>query len=226
MAKAPLTRRQHQIVEFLRGYIQANGISPTLEEIAAEFGVNKVTIFGHVKELERKRVLHRPVPGASRGLQLVENETSNAELGAGHAVAGMADSGLPTSNSPFASSLTLPILGRIAAGAPIEAIEDVETLDFADLVPDGSEVYALRVQGESMIEDAIADGDIVLVERRETARNGETVVAVLPDGDATLKRFYREEGRIRLQPANSTMDPIYANSVEIRGVVIGVVRRF
>jgi repressor LexA len=201
MSPAPLTRRQKQILEFLRAYTAEHEISPTLEEIAAHFGVNKVTIFGHVAELERKGVLRRSAPGVSRGLQLVDDASTS-------------------------TSSSLPILGNIAAGSPIEAIEAPESLHLADLVPEGREVYALRVQGESMIEDAIADGDIVIVERRETAHNGETVVAVLPEGDATLKRFYREEGGVRLQPANSTMEPILCEDVEIRGVVIGVVRRY
>jgi repressor LexA len=201
MTRAPLTRRQAEIVAFLRTYVEDQGISPTLEEIAAHFGVNKVTIFGHVAELERKGVLRRAARGVSRGLQIVDGD----EPAPAHA---------------------LPILGRIAAGAPIEALEDPEILDLGDLIPSGSEVYALRVSGQSMIEDAIADGDIVLVERRATARNGETVVAVLPDGDATLKRFYKEKGRIRLQPANASMRPIFVKEVEVRGVVIGVVRRY
>lgn len=201
MAQTPLTRRQRQILDFLRAYHAENGISPTLEEIAEEFGVNKVTIFGHVAELERKGLIRRPQRGVSRGLQIVEDQETD-------------------------SSQSLPILGSIAAGSPIEAIEDTETLDLGDLVPRGREVYALRVKGESMIEDAIADGDIVLVERRAHAQNGETVVAVLEDGEATLKRFYREGNGIRLQPANASMQPILVPDVEIRGVVVGVVRRY
>ncbi len=198
----PLTRRQRDILEFLRGYVDRQGISPTLEEIAAHFGVNKVTVFGHVAEMERKGILKRRAKGVSRGLEIVDDESQ--------------ESSLPS----------LQILGKIAAGSPIETIEEPERLDFADLVPEGRDVYALQVTGTSMIEDSIADGDIVLVERRETARNGEIVVAVLPDGEATLKRFYREDGRIRLQPANATMQPIYVDDVEIRGVVTGVVRRY
>lgn len=198
----PLTRRQRDILEFLKDYVEENGISPTLEEIAAHFSVNKVTVFGHVAEMERKGIIRRRARGVSRGLEIVDQDEG--------------DTGEPP---------TLEILGKIAAGAPIETIEEPELLDFADFVPEGRDVYALQVSGTSMIEDAIADGDIVLIERRSTARDGETVVAVLPDGEATLKRFYREKGRIRLQPANSTMEPIYATEVEIRGVVIGVVRR-
>ena len=199
----PLTRRQRDILEFFKDYVAEQGISPTLEEIAEHFGVNRVTVFGHVAEMERKGVLKRRARGVSRGLEIVDQE----------------------SNEPNGAP-SLPVLGKIAAGAPIETIEEPEQLDLGALIPDGRDVYALEVTGTSMIEDAIADGDIVLIERRETARNGETVVAVLPDGEATLKRFYREKGRIRLQPANSTMEPIYADEVEIRGVVCGVVRRY
>lgn len=202
-ASLPLTRRQRDILEFLRDYVEQQGISPTLEEIAEHFGVNKVTVFGHVAEMERKGVLKRRARGVSRGLEIVDQDEPSS-----------------------ASTPSLPVLGKIAAGAPIETIEEPEQLDLNALVPEGKDVYALEVTGTSMIEDAIADGDIVLIERRETARNGETVVAVLPDGEATLKRFYREKGRIRLQPANSTMEPIYTDDVEIRGVVVGVVRRY
>lgn len=198
----PLTRRQRDILEFFRDYVDRQGISPTLEEIAAHFGVNKVTVFGHVAEMERKGILKRRAKGVSRGLEIVDGESQ-------------------TGGAP-----SLAILGKIAAGSPIETIEEPERLDFADLVPEGRDIYALRVTGTSMIDDAIADGDIVVVERRSTARNGEIVVAVLPDGEATLKRFYRESGRIRLQPANATMQPIYVDDVEIRGVVTGVVRRY
>ena len=206
MAQAPLTRRQRQIVDFLTAYVSEHGMSPTLEEIAEQFGVNKVTIFGHISELERKGVIRRAARGVSRGIQLIEEDGES-------------------NGSP------LPILGRIAAGSPIDAIEDPEDLDLAELVPPGREVYALRVQGESMIEDSIRDGDIVLIERRPSARNGETVVAILPGGDATLKRFYKEPTGVRLQPANHTMEPIMvsgpeADDLEIRGVVIGVVRRY
>ncbi len=198
---APLTRRQRQILDFYTEYVAEHRISPTLEEVAQHFGLNKVTIFGHVSELERKGALERAAKGVSRGFRVV------------------------TENEEAAESPRLPILGTIAAGVPIETVEDTEQLDFADLIPQRSDVYALRVQGNSMIEDAICDGDLVMIERRETANNGETVVAVLPDEQTTLKRFYREDGRIRLQPANASMEPIFVNEVEVRGVVIGVIRR-
>jgi repressor LexA len=200
MSPAPLTRRQRDILDYLEAYSGKHGISPTLEEIAGQLGVNKVTIFGHVAELERKGFLTRSARGVSRGLQIKAR--------------------VPRSGT------RIPILGRIAAGRPIEAVEDAEELDLHDLIPPGRDCFALHVRGDSMIEDGIRDGDIVLVEQRKEARNGETVVAVLPGEETTLKRFYRERNRIRLQPANSSLAPIYAKDVEVRGVVVGVIRRF
>lgn len=197
----PLTRRQREILTFFETYRRRHGISPTLEEIAQSLGVNKVTVFGHVAELERKGVLARSKRGISRGLQPVESEGSGGSR--------------------------LQILGRVAAGAPIETVEAPEELDLGALVPPGREVYALRVKGNSMIEDSIRDGDLVLVENRKEAHNGEIVVAVLPEGEATLKRFYREkDGSFRLQPANSEMQPIRTREVEIRGVVLAVLRQY
>jgi repressor LexA len=205
--RIPLTRRQRAILEFIRAYCAEHRISPTLEEIARNFDVSKVTIFGHVAELERKGALRRAAKGISRGLQVVEEE--------------------PAAQPGAAPAGCLHILGTIAAGAPIETLEEPEQFPFEELAPAGKDVYVLRVQGDSMIEDAICDGDMVLVERRSDPRNGQTVVAVLPDEEATLKRYYREpDGRIRLQPANAAMEAIVLPEVEIRGIVIGVVRRF
>lgn len=195
----PLTRRQRQILDFIESFTSDHGMSPTLDEIAHELGVNKVTVFGHVAELERKGVLARAAKGVSRGLQIVPPSTASE-----HAVM---------------------ILGRIAAGAPIEAAEVPRELNLHDLVPRDRDVYALVVRGESMIEDSIRDGDIVLIERRAHAVDGETVVAVLPGEQVTLKRYYKEKSRVRLEPANSAMAPIFADEVEIRGVAIGVIRR-
>ena len=123
------------------------------------------------------------------------------------------------------STRKLPITGRIAAGRPIEAIAHPDDLDVLGVMKSGKDYFALEVRGNSMIEDHIRDGDYVIVERTPTARNGETVVALLDEGEATLKRFYRENGRIRLQPANGTMDPIVVDRVEIQGVVVGVFRK-
>lgn len=203
MQPIPLTRRQHEILEYYRAFSAENGYSPTLEEVAQHFGVNKVTIFGHVAELERKGALQRSAKHVSRGLQIVDAE----EQSGGH-------------------EPSVPILGRIAAGAPIETVEHPEPLAWSDLVPSDRDVYALRVRGQSMIDDGIHDGDIVLVERRSNVVDGDLVVAVLPEEQATLKRIYREKDGFRLQPSNMALRPMFAREVEVRGVVIGVVRRY
>jgi len=225
MALLPLTRRQRQILDFFQEYIASEGISPTLEETAQNFGLSKVTIFGHVAELERKGVLKRAAPGISRGLVLSTKYGGSAEDNRGDSTRG----GSSSEGSGFGS---LNILGTIAAGAPIAALETPEILAFEELAPPGRDVYVLRVQGDSMIEDSIRDGDLVVVERRSNPRNSETVVAILAgegEEEATLKRYYQEpDGRIRLQPANSTLKPRFVNAgeIEVRGVVIGVIRRY
>ncbi len=205
MPLPPLTKRQREIVDFFQAYVRAHSISPTLEEIAQAMGVNKVTVFGHVSELERKGILKKTARGISRSLKL--SPAARAEQRA-------------------VPRRPLQILGTIAAGGPIEAIEDPVDLDLAELAPRDRDVYALRVRGDSMIEDSICDGDIVLVESRDHASDGEIVVAVLPDEQTTLKRIYREGDRVRLQPANANLQPIYATEVAVRGVVLGVVRRY
>ena len=141
MAHPPLTRRQRDILRFFEEYSSSQGISPTLDEIARHFGLNKVTIFGHVAELERKGCLRRSAPGISRGLQIVRDEDSDENRRTGF------------------SSPGFPILGTIAAGAPIDTLEHSEVLAFEELAPPGSDVYVLRVRGDSMIEDSIRDGD-------------------------------------------------------------------
>jgi repressor LexA len=176
-----------------------------MQELADQLGTSKVTIFEHVGALEKKRVIRRDKHKA-RSLEIISEDR------------------LPDENR----STKLPMLGTIAAGSPIEAIENREELDLEQLFHSRSGVYVLRVRGESMIDDHLCDGDYVVIERRETARNGEQVVALLDSGEATLKRFYREGGKIRLQPANSAMEPriVNADQCRIQGVVIGVLRSY
>src|SRR5271170_3484104 len=179
-----LTPRQTDVVVAIRNYRHINGYAPTMQELADQLGTSKVTIFEHVGALERKRVIRRDKHKA-RSLEIISEEK------------------LPDENR----STKLPMLGNIAAGSPIEAIENREEIDLEQMFQSRAGVYVLRVRGESMIEDHLCDGDYVVIERRDSARNGEQVVALLDSGEATLKRFYREGGKIRLQPANATMQP-------------------
>jgi repressor LexA len=200
-----LTPRQLDVVVAIRNYRHLHGYAPTMQELADQLGTSKVTIFEHVGALERKRVIRRDKHKA-RSLEIISDEK------------------LPDENR----ATKLPLLGAIAAGSPIEAIENREELDLEQMFHSRSGVYVLRVRGESMIEDHLCDGDYVVIERRETAKNGEQVVALLDSGEATLKRFYREGNKIRLQPANSTMEPrlVDADRCRIQGVVIGVLRSY
>ncbi|MFQ5654614.1 MAG: transcriptional repressor LexA [Planctomycetota bacterium] len=207
------TDRQMEILEFLRRYRRMRGRSPTLEEIAQQFGVSKVTIHDHVRQLEKKGAV-RKEPRLARSLEIIDPEFLDP----------------PAGEAGGGETLPVTVLGRIAAGEPLEAVEMPETVDLAELLPMGREHYALRVRGDSMIDEGIHSGDLVIIERRSTADDGEVVVALLEDEQATLKRLYRAERNgkpiFRLQPANERLKPIYTERLEIRGVVIGVVRRY
>jgi repressor LexA len=194
-----LTDRQREIYDFVRDKIVNRGYGPTVRDIGAHFGIRSPNgVMCHLKALEKKGLIARE-PGKSRAIQL--------------------------SDRPRAKT-SLPLVGLVAAGSPVLAEEQAETIDFSPLF-ESDDQFCLRVRGDSMIEDHIAEGDYVVVKKQPTARNGEIVVAVVDEGsEATLKRYYRESNRVRLQPANATMDPIYADQVEIRGVVTGVIRQF
>jgi repressor LexA len=176
-----------------------------MQELADQLGTSKVTIFEHVNALEKKRVLRRDRHKA-RSLEIITDDK------------------LPDEER----TTKLPLLGTIAAGSPIEAVENREEIDLETLFASKQGVYVLKVRGESMIEDHLCDGDYVIIERRENARNGDQVVALLDTGEATLKRYYKEGSRIRLQPANSAMEPriIEADRCRVQGVVIGVLRSY
>ena len=195
-----LTRRQKEVLSFIHDYLDKNGISPTLKEIAEQTNVSKITVYEHVKALVAKNYLKKE-PHISRSL-IPNDQEEDAE-----------------------PSLKLPILGTIAAGVPIEAVQDEQSLDLADWFPSHKKQYILRVKGYSMIEDHIQDGDYVVIDPNQEPRNGDPVVALIEGNEATLKRFYREPNQIRLQPANSELDPIYSRNVEVQGVVVSVLRR-
>ncbi len=200
-----LTPRQLDVIVAVRNFRHLHGYSPTMQELADQLGTSKVTIFEHVNALEKKRVLRRDRHKA-RSLEIT------------------ADGKLPDEER----SSNLPLLGTIAAGSPIEAVENREEIDLEQLFASRNGVYVLKIRGDSMIEDHLCDGDYVIIERRSTAKNGEQVVALLDTGEATLKRYYKEGHRIRLQPANSSMEPriVEADRCRIQGVVIGVLRSY
>ncbi len=200
-AEKPATERQRRILEVIRAFTAEHGYPPSVREIGERVGLSSSsTIHAHLKALERRGMISRD-PTKPRAMR----------------------SGMP---SPPRDDVVVPVLGRVAAGIPITAQEDREG-EFvlpSSFVPRASDAFMLRVQGDSMVDAAILDGDLILVRPQRTADNGEIVVAML-DGEATVKRFYRETGRIRLQPENQTMAPIYASDVEIVGRVEAVVRR-
>jgi len=197
-----LTPKQLRILTLIRDYQRKHGYSPTMQELADTLGVTKVTVFEHVSGLEKKGLLRRSKHRA-RSLEL----TSRVAF-------------------PDETSTALPLVGRIAAGAPIEAVENQEEIDLQELFSVRGGAFVLQVRGNSMIDEQIRDGDYVVVEKRNTARNGETVVALLDDGEATLKKFYKEGTHIRLQPANAAFEPIIVDNVHIQGVVMGVLRTY
>ncbi len=197
----PATPRQTEILTFVRDYQHRHGYSPTYDEIADTLGISKVTVFEHLSTLEEKGLLRREKHKA-RSLLLADH----LEL-------------------PDERPGCIPLEGRIAAGAPIEAVENREVLDLDSMFDSPHGVYALEVRGDSMIDDHIDEGDFVVIENRKTPSNGEMVVAYLEDGEVTLKRFYREKNHVRLQPSNPRYEPIFVENIEIQGVVIGVIRR-
>jgi repressor LexA len=200
-----LYKRQRQIVEFISQFIQKNGYSPTLSEIAEAIGVSSLaTIHEHLQALIKKNIIKK-YEGAVRGIEMVDKAMS-ANL----------------------TSIELPILGFIAAGRPIQPYTDPNaTFKVSPSLLSGKKrSFVLQVAGNSMIEEGIFDHDYVVIEETENVKNGDIVVALLDNGLATLKRFFKEATRVRLEPANSTMSPIYATHVRIQGKCVGVIRKF
>lgn len=200
-----LYKRQKQILDFISQYIQKNGYSPTLQQIAEALGVSSLaTVHEHLSSMAKKGVIKK-FEGAVRGIEIVDKKMAGLIQG-----------------------IELPILGYIAAGSPIDPFTDPNaTTSVAPGMLSGKKrAFVLQVKGESMIDDGILDGDFVVIEEQNEAKNGDIVVALLENGLATLKRFFKETTRIKLSPANSSMSPIYVTNVKIQGKVVGVIRRF
>jgi len=199
----PLTKRQREILDYLNDFIQQHGYAPSLEEIGKRFGLSSLaTVHKHLTNLQDKGFIRRAW-NRSRSVEIVPDRTGG-------------------------KAIELPLLGLVAAGSPIEAISTPETIAVPEDLVGKRDTYVLRVRGDSMIDEQIRDGDYVIVEDRKKAENGEMVIALVKGSDVTLKKFYRENGHVRLQPANPAMRPlvVQADDVQVQGVVVGVMRKY
>jgi repressor LexA len=205
-----LTRRQKDVLDFIAGYQVENGYNPSYEEIARGLKLSSIaTVHKHISALAKKNYLSRGA-NQSRSVEVAPRYVQEQ------------------SRNRFEASLTVPIHGTIAAGQPVQAFDTADSLSFSDFVG-RKETYALRVRGNSMVDDHICDGDMILVENTQDASDGQIVVALVDGSESTLKRIYREQGNmIRLQPANETMSPIRvpASQVQIRGRLLAVLRKY
>jgi repressor LexA len=237
-----LTRRQKQVFDFLVDFINRHGYSPSFEEIGTGLGLSSLaTVHKHMQTLEKKGFIRRSynqsrsvevvavpgsVPFAKTAIRPFGRRKVMVEANAGFEPGGAV--AMPTPATVL-GSMEFPLLGRIAAGQPVEAVPNPETFSFGDFTAGRGSLFVLRVKGDSMIDDHICNGDYILVEGTQTAENGEIVVALIEGTDATLKRFFRApNGKVRLQPANAQMDPIIvpAREVKIQGKVVGVLRKY
>jgi len=199
----PLTKRQREILDFLNEFIQQHGYAPSLEEIGRRFGLSSLaTVHKHLTNLQEKGFIKRAW-NRSRSVELVPTRVGSR-------------------------AVELPLLGFVAAGSPIEAVATAESISVPEDLVGKRDTYVLRVKGDSMIDEQIRDGDYVIIEDRKTADNGEMVIALLGGSDVTLKKFYRENSHIRLQPANPAVQPMTfaPDQVQIQGVVVGVMRKY
>jgi len=195
------TEKQLRIMEFIQQFRDERGISPTLEEIASNFGVTKITVYEHINQLERKGALKREKFRA-RSIELI------------------------TSVEERKARYSMPLMGNFREGLPIEATEEREDLNISEMLPYGRNFFALRVCGNDLKQDHLTDGDLIIAEKRESVHNGDVVVAVLNGGKACIKKLYREEGHIRRQSPKGSLESTMVPSADVRGVVVGVLRRF
>lgn len=200
----PITARQKRVLDYIRHYFEVNQEAPTIAEIGREFGMTSSASAHHVVSILEREGLIRRIPNVSRGIELVEEATT-------------------------AEKYEIPLLGVVAAGAPIEAVLNYETVCIPrDMMREGR-MFALRVRGDSMIDEQIRNNDLIILQSRQTAENGQTVVALIDGSDATVKRFYGSRNQVRLEPANSNYKPIVIRPperVQIQGAVVGVIRKY
>jgi repressor LexA len=209
-----LTPRQLQLLQMIARFQENRCYSPTLSEMASELNISRSTVFEHLTELRRKGLLSG-YPNKARSLKV---SSQGREL--------LSELSARSSSQYTTEEAGIPLAGRVAAGLPVEAVENVELLSLSSAFGSGDDIFALEVTGDSMIDEDIRQGDYVICRRSRIAENGQLVVAIVDDQNATLKRFYKEKGRARLQPANDDYQPIYADNCRIEAVVIGLLRKF
>ena len=209
-----LTPRQLQLLQMVARFQENCCYSPTLAEMASELSISRSTVFEHLTELRRKGLLSgfqnkaRSLKVSSHGQELLNELSGQSSATHAKEVAG------------------IPLAGSVAAGVPVEAVENIESLSLASTFGSGDDIFALEVSGDSMIDEDIRRGDYVICRKSRVADDGQLVVAIVDDDNATLKRFYKEKDRARLQPANDDYQPIYTDNCRIEAVVIGLVRKF
>lgn len=208
-----LTPRQLQLLKAIADSQAARCCSPTIAELAHQLNISRTTVFEHITELRKKNLLS-DYSGRARSLKL----TSKAQE--------LLNQLSENSDLLCPSSENIPLLGRVAAGLPIEAVENKELLSLASCFGNSDSIFALEVKGDSMLDDGIRSGDYVICRRASSAETGQLVVAIVDEGSTTLKRFYKEKTAVRLQPANDNYQPIYSDSCRIEAVVIGLIRKF
>ena len=200
----PITARQRRVLDYIRHYFEVQGEAPTIAEIGREFGMTSSASAHHVVSTLERQGLIRRIPNVSRGIELVEEGTTEEKY-------------------------EIPLLGVVAAGSPIEAVLNYETVCIPrDMMRDGR-MFALRVRGDSMIDEQIRDNDFIILHSQQIAENGQTIVALIDGSDATVKRFYGNRNQVRLEPANSNYEPIVVRPpqrVQIQGIVVGVIRKY
>ena len=209
-----LTPRQIELLRAISNFQASNCYSPTIAELASQFGISRSTAFEHITELRKKGLLSSS-PAKARSLTI----TSKAQKLLDHLEC-------PNEHTHSQQAAGIKLLGRVAAGSPIEAIENTEQLSLNSYFGNRDDTFALEVKGDSMIDDGICDGDIVICRRRRVADNGQLVVAIVDEENATLKRFYKQDSAVRLQPANKDYQPIFSDNCRIDALVVGLIRKF
>jgi repressor LexA len=219
-----LTPRQVQLLNAIAGFRSSRGYLPTIGELAESLGVSRTTAFEHIEQLRRKELVLNQ-PGRARSLNLTSKARRRLSDIRNHQPESSTGFQPVEGAARMAVTQGIPLVGRVAAGLPVEAVENKEYLSIESCFGNTGDIFALEVKGDSMVGENIREGDYVICKRTATASNGQLVVAIVDNEDATLKRFYREKIRVRLQPANDAYEPIYSDNCQIQGVVIGLVRK-